>query len=296
MVWSRISVTPNEPEGGRKVQIREWSDDLLSEFPTDCPIDLVLNEASGWILNADLAFLTLIPNLRSLSIVSRSHINKLPPLPTLQDLHFACGTYAPLNFENFPSITSCAIPWSSSCSSLLECLQLKNLFLSKFKFRTLEGLQRLNRIERLSIVDSPVVSLRGIEHLTKLKFLELAYLSKLEDLSGIEYCSELETLWVATCKRIESVGPVGDLKALIHLRLDNCGKIETFEPLLKCLNLQSLKFIESTNLVDGNLRCLLSLPKLAHLNFQNRRHYTHGLKAWHVEKFPHLDWPKALRD
>ena len=64
------------------------------------------------------------------------------------------------------------------------------------------------------------------------------------------------------------------------LGLDNMGDIQSLKPLAQLSQLHRVTFVESTNILDGDLSPLVGLPSLELVSFQNRRHYSHRREAF----------------
>ena len=122
---------------------------------------------------------------------------------------------------------------------------------------------------------SPVANTRPLAALKELQDLELARLTKLTSLAGIEGLSKLEDLNIDTCRRVHSIDEVRHLTRLRSLGINNCGDIESFKPLNQLTKLEHIAFVDSTNVLDGDLWPLKRQEHLRTVAFRNRRHYTH---------------------
>lgn len=123
------------------------------------------------------------------------------------------------------------------------------------------------------MLNSPLVSLSGIEDLRELRSLRLGNLRKLKSIHGIESLIKLEELDLDTCRLISSVAEVAGLAKLKKLFLNNLGDIDSLPPLEAFSELEMLTFYNSTNIKDGNLKPILGCKKLKTIAFQNRKHY-----------------------
>lgn len=74
---------------------------------------------------------------------------------------------------------------------------------------------------------------------------------------------------------LPSPPPVGALHRLRILLLGDLGDIASIRPLSRLKKLERLFLIETTNVVDGELSPLLDLPRLKHVDFLDRPHYSH---------------------
>ena len=100
-------------------------------------------------------------------------------------------------------------------------------------------------------------------------------------LAGIEELANLEELDINTC-RVGSIEEVGFLLGLKRLHLTNDGDIKSLKPLEILNGLEWVTFVQSTNIIDGDLSPLLRQKNLARVSFQNRRHYSHRREEFGV--------------
>lgn len=280
--------------GKRLILKGPWNEEVERVFLNEQVEELELRDVYGWN-DSSLYFLKSISkSLKTLCIQSDRTIElqEIESLRNLRHIGLFCKFDRKMNFEDLP-LESCSLFWSPKVKSILKCRSLKELWISRYSNGDLSALFKLEELESLHLVQGSVRSLTGIEHLKNLRTIYLERLTKLEDLEGLEHCSSVSYLLIDVCKKIGSLETLGGLKSLEHLFVSNCGEIESLHPLLSLRNLKSLDFAESTKILDGDLGALLSMPKLAHLNFANRKHYSHTRREWHMAKFPDQDWAKA---
>jgi hypothetical protein len=103
----------------------------------------------------------------------------------------------------------------------------------------------------------------------------LGLLRRLGSLAGVEGLANLEELNIDTCRAIRSIEEVSALSRLRRLHLSNDGEIESLKPLDTLNGLEAVTFVESTNIVDGDLSPLVRQKNLRRVSFRNRRHYSH---------------------
>jgi internalin A len=85
----------------------------------------------------------------------------------------------------------------------------------------------------------------------------------------------MDKLEIGTCRKIRVIDEVSSLAKLREFYLDNVGDIQSLKPLAQLSQLHRVTFVESTNILDGDLSPLVGLPNLELVAFQNRRHYSH---------------------
>ena len=262
--------------GRRAVIVAAWSDDMVKFLVDEQIVELELNQGKGWH-GDDLKFLAELPQLRSLVIIDFK-ISSVEPIHFLHELRVLdvmtyCKTE--LRFSSFPRLEDCGLEWRPRATSLFDCTTLKKLFVNRYKGKNTEPFAKLSKLESLEILNAPIDDLRGLSALAKLRSLRLAGLRCLASLAGVERLTNLEELEIDTCRRIPSIDEIGCLHRLRVLHLSNDGDIESLKPLSKLRRLTSVTFVESTNILDGDLSPLLEQTNLTRVAFRNRRHYSH---------------------
>jgi len=263
--------------GRRAVLTSAWSTGMLNDLLANDVLELELNYAKGW-RGTDLTFLRRLPQLQAFAIIDHFQMPLVEPIHSLHELRKLnvqtyCGT--PIRFAEFPQLQDCALEWRRQCKSLFSCLTLKKLFVNCYKKNDVDAFSSLVNLESLSLLSAPVHNLRGLIPLKHLRYLRLANLRKLTSLAGIEGLVALEELNIDTCRTIGSIDEIGSLTRLRKFHFGNCGEIESLKPLEKLTSLEWVTFVESTNILDGDLSPLMQPKNLSRVSFQNRRHYSH---------------------
>jgi Leucine-rich repeat (LRR) protein len=261
---------------GRRAIIRSaWSAEMIDYLLANEVVELELNLGKGW-RGTDLSFLEELPHLQSFEILA-STISSAAPIHSLHGLRtLTVLTYckSEIRFSAFPQLEECSLEWRPKAASLFECTTLRKLFVNGYKGKDVAPFAELVNLESLAIMNAPVHKLHGLSALKRLRSLRLGGLRRLDSLAGIEGLTNLEELKVQTCRAIRSIEEVGSLSKLRKLELSNDGDIETLKPLDKLDCLEVVGFVESTNILDGDLSPLCR-KNLKRVSFQNRRHYSH---------------------
>lgn len=238
--------------------------------------EIELNRGKGW-RGQDLSFLSLFPELLALKIIGQTtqSVSEIHVLHNLRSLTILTYCKTELRFSEFPNLIECSLEWRPKAMSLFDRISLKKLFLKGFLGADAEPFGKLRNLESLAILGSGIQDLKGLRPLIKLRSFRLGDMRKLSSLKGIESLELLEKLEINTCRGIGSVEEISNLSNLRELYLDNMGDIQSLKPVASLKRLQRLTFIESTNILDGDLSPLLHLPALEIIAFQNRKHYSH---------------------
>ena len=237
---------------------------------------LRLSDSAGWTTD-DLSFISDLDFLRGLEIYNWDvkDISPIQNLDQLESIGLQCGLKCEIDFTVFSNLNNCYLSWKPKCDSLFSCSSLKSLNIENYPHKDFIPLKQLKKLEILKITSRKLEVLKGIEVLKEIENFDLYNCQQLLSLEGIENLKHLSTLQIDTCKKINDVKPVGTSKKLKNFYLDNCGKIQTLQPLKNCKELKKVFFIDSTNVEDGDLAFLFSLPNLGKVAFANRRHYSH---------------------
>lgn len=264
--------------GPRFVATGSWSDAMLEAMLSGDVRELELNYAKGWV-GSDIEFLRDLPFLEAVE-VANWRINDIRPVNDLHKLRYlGISTYCKteLNFSNWPDLEECSLDaWRPKASSLFGHRGIKCLFINKWNHgKDLTGFSGMTQLESLRLYSpTRLETLCGIESLAGLKRLEIALATRLASLSGIEKLLHLKHLEVNTCRKIRDIAPIAALR-LKEFFLLNCGDIDTIKLLAGQKDLEKFLFYQSTNVLDGDLSVLTTLPNLKDVAFQERRHYSH---------------------
>ncbi len=263
--------------GPRLVLLSEWAPRYAEYMRHNDILELEVNYAKGF-RGADLAFLSQIPFLVGLAVVAY-HLRDLAPVHDLHQLKSlkiaARGDTSRIDFGQFPVLEDCTLEWRPKAESVFECTTLRRLWINKYRSKSADSFSSLTSLEELFIATSPVEDIRGLASLSRLRLLGLYNLQYLQSLEGLEHLTALEELRLKVCRKVGRLDELRFLSNLTRLTLGNCGKVATLQPLRGLPRLEWMWFYESTDIVDGDLLPLLTLPRLSYVSFPNRRHYSH---------------------
>ena len=225
----------------------------------------------------DMQFLRDHPYVRGVILPTASQIDVsgLYFLPNLEYLLIA-DSKQPIDLTRFKKLRELRAEWHPKLRITSDGQELRVLDLSKYKpsSKDLTELAELPALEDLSIVQSPLTSIRGVGRFRKLKRLELSYLTKLKLIAAIGELKNgrLEVLDCQKCKKISDHEAVKSLPSLRVVRFNDCGEIPSISFLDDMPNLEEFRFV-NTNVVDGDLRPLLRLKSIG---FFEKKHYSHS--------------------
>jgi internalin A len=267
--------------GTRAVLTSDWDAETERSLLKQPIAEIELNSGKGW-QGKSLEFLANFPELLALSIIGgiAEHIEPIHRLHNLRLLRVLAYCKNEIRFYEFPHLIDCGLQWRPKAMSVFDAFGLRVLFVSGFNGTDTRQFGRLTRLESLSILGAPISSLEGLAPLLELRSLRLGDLRKLLSLSGIENLVRLEKLEISTCRKIRLIDEISSLAKLRELYLGNMGDNQSLKPLAQLSQLHRVTFVESTNILDGDLSPLIGLPRLEVVSFQNRRHYSHRREAF----------------
>lgn len=236
---------------------------------------LVLNYAMGFD-EADLGFLRGLP-ISELSLLDR-RIEDLGPLyglsPTLRSLTLEVAPRAELDLARLPGLTSLAAVWPAVRRSVAACTTVESLYLEGYDRDDLAELTHLP-LQELVLKERPkVTSLDGVERLAALRTLRVLRAARLERVDALTGLGHLGVLDLERCRQVGCDPVISTLAALTRLNLSETGPMQTLAPIRGCEALETVHLYGSTNVLDGDLSPLLSLPRLRELRMRERAHYS----------------------
>lgn len=199
-------------------------------------------------------------------IADCSALNFLRDLKTLM-IHSSDNI---VDFSNFPKLESLNLTWNRNFISINKCLHLRELTLWKYPDENLLLLEAFPDLEELSINNSQIRNLKGIEYCKKLTSITLTQNRNLETVNSLTTVHKtLTELVISGSKKLTEYTPVGELSNLKELYLLGCGASPNinFVENLKTLNYGSIDI----DIIDGKVGTLLEYP----IQFKNYKHFTH---------------------
>lgn len=228
---------------------------------------------------SDLSFLKKFPLLLYLEVLDQKKVNSRPldGLSNLRGLRLEMPG-AGLDFGCFPELEVFVGDWHPDNSNLNRCQELRQIRAWKFKPRSkdLSDLTGVTRLEQLAVTQSDLTSLAGVEALEDLRYLDVAYVPKLESLTALSKCGVgIRELDITNARNVRNYKPIASLQKLRNLRISYSAPMKNLKWTAGLNNLDSFSFVD-TNVEDGDLSPLLKLPKLRYVGSMNKKHYSHN--------------------
>lgn len=255
-----------------------WTSAILQKIRNEWIREIELNYAKGWA-GGDYSFLSQLSDLEVLEITdwNASDLSAVNTLEALRRLKLFTYCKTEIRFSQFPLLEECSLEWWPKARSLFEHAGVQKLFINKYPGKDLIAFEKMSNLRSLSLASPKIETLRGVTALKKLTFLGVYVARRLTTLVGLEELRDIVQLEVSDCPKIKDIVPLADLHKLEELHLCNDGEIDTLKPISEHKDLRVLLFYESTNIHDGDLSVLKGLPRLEHVVFMDRPHYSHRL-------------------
>lgn len=263
--------------GPRFALIGPWDEDFRHIMREQGVVGLYLNRQWGW-KGMDLEFLRGLDFILWFEILDWmiEDVSPIHYLANLRHLGVLTDCKTKIDFTAFSELESCSLNWRARAKSVFECTHLKYLWFDEFKGKDSHAFSQLVNLRSLTILNGPLPDVQGFATLHALEGLVLGNLGKLTSLDGFEGLESLRRLRIAGCRSITKIDQIKFLSNLEWLNLTHDGEIESLKPITNLPNLNDVIIAESTNILDGDLSPLLTLPKLKRCGFRQRRHYSHS--------------------
>lgn len=183
-----------------------------------------------------------------------------------------------MDFSGFPHLEEFVGDWHRDNVGIEACGELRTFRAWGYR-SALPGISSLAdcvRLERLFLVRPGITSIAGVEELEDLRYLDLAYAPKVEDLTPLAAPAvDLRELSLKNMKGIADYLPLASIRRLRRLKVSRCAPMGD---LTWTRGMEYLDFVSlvETKVLNGDLSPLLSLPRLRSVGAGNRRDYSHS--------------------
>jgi hypothetical protein len=220
-------------------------------------------------------FLRELPFLERLSLWAFGvrDISPLYDLPTLTELAVSeCS--CTIDFLRLPSLRRVRLGWSGKkFASLLDCKNLQSLGIDSYSGPDFSAFAKLERLENIGFGFTRLENLAGLGAFSHLRRLSLGPANRLNSLEGLEDSQSLTELEIEAAKNLRFIDTVRHLPDLRILSLIRCPNIATIEPITGHPALERVGIGQTSNVRDGDLSPLETLPRLEGAAFMDRKHY-----------------------
>ena len=233
------------------------------------------------IMAENIDFITMCPTLKHLRIIPAdssgdkfdySPLYKMPQIKSLQ-----CSTVYGFK-DQFSTCVDCAkingledIHVSNPGYMNYNTIKtLKGLGISNYKEKDISEAFCSSTLDTLSIFQSKIITLDGLQKSQKMQCLYLYYNRYLQDISALRKVKKtLKALRIENCPKINDFSVLAELENLELLELSGSNELSSLSFLKKMKGLKT--FIFNVNVKDGDLSPTLNLSYV--YSGKNRKHY-----------------------
>lgn len=265
----------------------KWRDEIPEVVAARGLTHLRISVYAGW-QGEDIGFLPRLRQIETLDIVAPA-VRDFSPLYVLSRLRKLSlnGKTGPIDFTQFPVLEDISLgSWSAkNLNSVFRCSGLKKLALAGYSGSDLREFEPLkDKLEGLSLGRLKIENLDGLPTFPALIRFFITLAARLKSLKGIERCPGLQVLWVEQAKELRRIDSVAQLRRLRTLILTNCPLLESIQCIAGLPELATVGLMEKTNVIDGNISVLKTLPALIHARFVDRSHYSNRKAEFPAEE------------
>jgi len=249
-------------------------------FGENCFDQLTLSRLYG----QDISFLAEVPLLESL-IINRCEALNLKALEKLAHLKtlILYDDLGHIDLQKLPRLEEFSFVVTKSIFDQIHSVpNLKKLKIQKMKVCDAIVLNLPVSLENLHITQCQFGMIDFMNTLPRLGNFEVAYCPKLTEINFSSFMPKLSRLSFEKLPAYSCYPKIGHLESLAELIMDSCASIANLDwisSLVPCLK----TFVAlDTNVEDGNLRPLINLINLEHIEITNKKHF--NLKAKDIQK------------
>lgn len=224
---------------------------------------LEVNRSLCEVRPRDLALLERFPFVRRLVIIHGTiRLDAINHMSDLEELTVDARCLSPLDFRSFPKLRVLRSNWVRGALSAFECKRLEDLFLTDWQIHTIDAIQHLPRLRRLTVSGGSLRTF-ALDDEVPLEELCLMYLRSLTDAPGLQRLVRLKQLEMSHLPKLSSLPPLGRLRHLGVVKCEKVKKLSNVERLGELLTLRKMVFVDMGNI--KTLRFLARARRLAEL-------------------------------
>ena len=183
----------------------DWSQRIHTYMLNNEIFALRLTDAFGF-KGSDLSFLSNLSFLRSLEIYcwDAKGVEVIESLPQLEVLGLQFKSTKTIDFSAFLKLRVALLTWSKGLGSILELSSLEKLNIQNYPHRDLAPITSMVELKQLYLTSRKLESLNGIQKLEKLELLDLYSCPFLKNISDAEQHINLKAIEIEACNRVQA--------------------------------------------------------------------------------------------
>jgi len=182
-----------------------WSSDIPNYMLKEGIYALRLTDSYGF-KGEDLSFIPSLTFLRSLEIYcwDAKEVKLIEALPQLEALSLQFKSVRKIDLSSFNNLRFVFLTWTKGMGSILKLNNIEHLNIQNYPYRTLQSIEHMTNLKRLYLTSRKLETLEGVEKLKRLEVIDLYNCQKLISKKGIEKCSSLKTIEIEACNKLSA--------------------------------------------------------------------------------------------
>ncbi|CAN5845677.1 hypothetical protein BH20ACI4_BH20ACI4_07250 [soil metagenome] len=207
------------------------------------------------------------------SLSKNSDITGIYSLENVKDFGWNATEKFPIDFANLSQLESLRIYHFPQMTNFESLQKLKKFSIQSIKAKDLTFIEKLNRLEKLSLLRGDLISTEGLKKLENLKEVELRYLSKLVNIEDLALNPNVRKLSIEACKKLTDYSVLSKNEGIEFLSVFY-SKIDSLKFVKE---MKSIDYVSFSDLTDGDLMPLLQSKTLSEVRFYpQKKHYSHS--------------------
>ncbi|MFV0344934.1 MAG: hypothetical protein ACK5IQ_01575 [Bacteroidales bacterium] len=223
----------------------------------------------------------LFPNVSKLGIVNVNNFEDVTffyEFSKVRSLNLYFEPTQSFDFTKFPYLEEVSLFYTKKFESIFLINDIEKLSIVNYRGKSFEAFTKLRKLKELVIRQSSVKNLDGIEYIKNIKTLEISHNRVIDNIEALKDNLTLKTITISSCPKLNNIELLGSIINLEVLVLENIKEMDNLNFLTKLTKLKSFRLVGKTNIIDGNLKWLLTKKNLTELFIPIKSHYDITIK------------------
>lgn len=251
-------------EPGRRRAVIEglWQEEFGPRVRSDATIDR-LSYCPGLGVRTSVDFLQGLPQLKQVTVAvgDRCDVQALAQCDWLEVIGLVrrVGTFPDLS--RLKLLRQLSVDHQPGAEAVLGLNSLESLAYGGYPFDDFQRVNGLRGLRSLTVAQSRIVALMGIDRFPRLERLRLVDCRRLREPRGLGTLPLLREVEFVCCAGLPSIDEIASLPEIEHILIDGSGVIPTLSPLLRCRRLRKVQ-LSKVQIGDGRIGVLEEVSTL----------------------------------
>ncbi|MBV1884017.1 MAG: hypothetical protein KUG82_20425 [Pseudomonadales bacterium] len=203
---SKFEIRDDEHGIGKVLILKdEWEDSIADYMIKNQIYALRLTDSYGF-KGKDLSFIPALTFLKSFEIYcwDAKDINVIEALTNLEVLSVQFMSNKVIEVSSFSKLRVVMLTWKKGLTSLLSPNSIEHLNISNYPYENLLPISHLSNLKKLYLTSKKLKTLEGIENFGKLEHLDLYNCQQLISKAGINKCMSLQKVEIEACNKLSA--------------------------------------------------------------------------------------------